>query len=143
MPRKSAAETEANVLRLASTGGPPKLTPPSILSTDEQSLFTQLRAANKHLTDTDTPMLVAYVQAVTQTHRLGKAKNLKVGDFERVARVMMSLAGKLKLCPSSDRRVDRTGGVGLHWQQLAEMNEEPVTRRPWDDDSDEPESDGA
>ena len=120
--RKSAAELEASVVELASTTARPKPTPPEILSTAEQDLFNQLRAANKHLTATDVPMLIAYCQSITQTHRLGRGKN--VADWERATRVMMALGTKLKLTPQSDRRVDRTGGIGVTWRQLEEMNDD-------------------
>ena len=109
--RKSAAELEASVVKLASNAPRPRPTPPEILSTAEQSLFAELRAANKHLTATDVPMLTAYCQAITKTHRLGRSG--KVADWERASRIMMALATKLKLSPQSDRRVDRTGGVGV------------------------------
>jgi hypothetical protein len=72
-----------------------------------------LRAANKHLTATDVPMLVAFCQAVSKTHRLGRSG--KVADWERASRIMMALATKLKLSPQSEppRRSHRR-----HWHQL-------------------------
>jgi hypothetical protein len=125
--RKSAAELEMNVLKLAASSPKPEPTP-DILSPTEQALFKQLRAANAHVSDTDVPLLVCYCQAVTQCHKLGKQD--RVSDWDRAVRVTMALATKLKLTPQADRRVDRTGGTGVTWQQLAELNGEPV--RPWE-----------
>jgi hypothetical protein len=43
----------------------------------------------------------------------------------------------LKLTPQADRRVDRTGGTGVTWKQLAELNEEAAEQpRPWEDKDD-------
>ena len=47
----------------------------------------------------------------------------------------MALATKLKLSPQSDRRVDRTGGVGVTWKQLEELNAE--TSPPWESTDEE------
>jgi hypothetical protein len=56
-------------------------------------------------------MLVAYCQSISKVHKLGRGVN--VADWEKATRVMMSLGTKLKLTPQADRRVDRTGGIGV------------------------------
>jgi hypothetical protein len=136
--RKSAAEVEMSVLKLA-TSSPKPLSIPDILTPAEQALFKQLRATNKHITDTDVPLLVCYCQAITQCHKLGKKG--RVLDWERAVRVLMALSTKLKLTPQADRRVDRTGGCGVTWRQLeqqglTEFNEEIAPTKPWEDSDD-------
>jgi len=135
--RKSVAEVEVNAFKLATSSSQPPPTPPEILSSEEQALFKQLRAANPHITESDVPMLIAYVQAISMTHRLGCGDD--VLNWERAVRATMALATKLKLTPQADRRIQRNGGgVGLSWQQLAELYGEPA--RPWgnaDEDVDE------
>jgi hypothetical protein len=129
--RKSAAEVETRTLRLASSTDRP-LTPPAILTAEERDLFDQLRTANRHLTATDIPMLTAYVQSISQAHRLGKGKG-KVSDWERATRVMMALGTKLKLTPQADRRVDR-GGIGVRGVPWQDANSNIP---PWSDDKQE------
>jgi hypothetical protein len=122
--RKSAALLEMNALKEATSPKKPPSTP-DVLTPAEKALFHQLRGANPHLTDTDTSLLVCYCQAVTQTHRLGKGKD--VMNWERAVRCLMALSTKLKLTPQADRRVDRNGsGCGLTWQQLSQ--------KPWDEE---------
>jgi hypothetical protein len=136
--KKSAAEVEMTAFKLASSSPQPTPTPPEILSPEEQALFKQLRGANPHITESDAPMLAAYVQAISMTHRLGRGDD--VLNWERAARAMMALGTKLKLTPQADRRVDRTGGVGMSWKQLADLNGEVV--KPWES-SDEDEAKNA
>jgi hypothetical protein len=119
--RKSAAEVEMTAFKLATSPHQPAPTPPEILSPEERALFNQLRAANPHITESDVPMLAAYVQAISMTHRLGRGDD--VLNWERAARAMMALGTKLKLTPQADRRVDRTGGIGVRgvpWREDAE-----------------------
>ena len=133
--KKSAAELEMTAFKLASSSPQPPPTPPEILSPEEQALFKQLRGANPHITESDVPMLVAYCQAISMTHRLGRGDD--VLNWERAVRATMAIATKLKLTPQADRRVDRTGGVGVTWKQLAELNEEAAEQpRPWEDKDD-------
>ena len=135
--KKSAAEIEVTAFKLGSSSPEPPPTPPEILSPEEQALFKQLRGANPHITESDVPMLVAYCQAISMTHRLGRGDD--VLNWERAVRATMAIATKLKLTPQADRRVDRTGGVGVTWQQLDELNAEAAP--PWEctDDKDEDE----
>jgi hypothetical protein len=136
--KKSAAEVEMTAFKLASSSPQPPPTPPEILSPEEQALFKQLRGANPHITESDVPMLVAYCQAISMTHRLGRGDD--VLNWERAVRATMAIATKLKLTPQADRRVDRTGGTGVTWKQLAEINGEVV--KPWES-SDEDEAENA
>jgi hypothetical protein len=128
--KKSAAEVEMNAFKQATSPPQPPPTPPEILSTEERALFKQLRAANPHITESDEPMLIAYVQAISMTHRLGCGGD--VLNWERAVRATMALATKLKLTPQADRRSVRNGATtGISWQQLAEINGE--TAKPWED----------
>ena len=136
--KKSAAELEMNAFKRATSSPQPTPTSPEILSTEEQALFKQLRGANPHITESDVPMLITYCQAISMTHRLGRGKDLL--NWERAVRATMAIATKLKLTPQADRRVDRTGGVGVTWKQLAELNDEAV--KPWES-SDEDEAENA
>jgi hypothetical protein len=112
---KSAAEVEMTAFKLATSSPQP----------EEQALFKQLRSSNPHITESDVPMLIAYCQAISMTHRLGCGDD--VLNWERAVRATMALATKLKLTPQADRRIQRNGGgVGLSWQQLAELNGEPA-----------------
>jgi hypothetical protein len=122
---KSAAEVEMTAFKLATSSPQPPPTAPEILSPEEQALFKQLRSSNPHITESDVPMLIAYCQAISMTHRLGCGDD--VLNWERAVRATMALATKLKLTPQADRRIQRNGGgVGLSWQQLAELNGEPA-----------------
>ena len=136
--KKSAAELEMNAFKRATSSPQPTPTSPEILSTEEQALFKQLRGANPHITESDVPMLITYCQAISMTHRLGRGKD--VLNWERAVRATMALATKLKLTPQADRRIQRNnGGIGIDWQQLAELNGEPA--KPWesaDGDEDDP-----
>jgi hypothetical protein len=125
--KKSAAELEIAAFKAATCPPEPPPTSPEILTSDEQVLFRQLRVANPHITESDVPLLIAYIQAISMTHRLGRGDD--VLNWERAARATMALATKLKLTPQADRRHVR-GGQGVTWQQLAEMNGEPA--RPWE-----------
>jgi hypothetical protein len=133
-----------NALKQATSSPKPQPTP-DVLTPVEKALFHQLRAANPHLTDTDTPLLVCYCQAVTQCHKLGKKG--RVLDWERAVRVLMALGTKLKLTPQADRRVDRNGGVGVTWQQLAERGVRDLDElnadlvKPWEDTDEEKDAD--
>jgi hypothetical protein len=129
--KKSRAELEMTAFKAATSPPEPPLTSPEILSPQEQALFLQLRSANPHITESDVPMLIAYCQAISMTHRLGRTDD--VLNWERSVRATMALATKLKLTPQADRRHTR-GGVGLDWRQLAEINDEVVRQpKPWED----------
>jgi hypothetical protein len=81
------------------------LTAPAFLKTDEKTLFIELAALNAHLTASDTPMLAAYVQAITKTHRLAWQKD--VAAWERCARVAMAMARSLRLTAISGTHPER------------------------------------
>lgn len=100
----------------------PGLTPPAGLSEGEASLFRTIvaQAGAHHFVDTDTPLLVAYVQSVLLTRWAFKALGEEAMAFQtwqQAARTLATLATKLRLCPHS--RSDpktvarRVGGVGM------------------------------
>jgi hypothetical protein len=91
--RKSAAELEVSVVKLASTGKRSKPTVPSTLSTSEQEIFLQVLRQNPHL-DADEPLLALYAQALAKAQKLAKGKD--VAAWEKAARVAVVLATKLR-----------------------------------------------
>ena len=131
--RKSLAST---VVQLATTEARPRLTAPAFLTASEASMFNAWAAANPHLTASDAPMLAAFAQAASKTHKAGRQKDISA--FERAARLMMALGRTLRLTPQATthpltvghRRNDQ-GGFGITWQQQLQD----------DDDDDTEESD--
>ena len=95
--RKSA--TEASVVRLATTGHRPKLSPPSSLTKDERSIFNLIVSENRHLTPTDMPMVAAFAQASVKVFELAKKDDVQ--EWERACRIQAMYATKLRLTPQS------------------------------------------
>lgn len=96
---KSSAET--NIVTLA-TRAKPRLTPPTLLSKPERSLFVQIVANSPHLRPMDVPMLATYVQGLAKTYRLAKksdADSLKA--WNDTSRVVLALARSLRLTTQS------------------------------------------
>lgn len=92
------SQAELNIVSLAPTAARPKLTAPEFLTTAERSLFTEIAAANAHLTTGDAMLLGLYVQGLT---RVQKAKRTDIAAWEKAVRVVLSLATKLRLTPQS------------------------------------------
>jgi hypothetical protein len=116
--RKSFAST---IVPLDVTGSRPKLSPPSILSTVEQTLFTELANGNPHLAAPDAALLAGYVQALNRMHCL--AKKTDIISWEKAARVAMALGRSLRLTPQSTVRPETVG------RQRADQ---PLGPAPWD-----------
>lgn len=95
---KSMQQLAANAV----DGSPPRLKPPAGLSAKEKALFTELinGTDSRHWRPSDVPLLVSYCQASISTHKLARS-SARIADWERSARVQMSLAVKLRLCPHS------------------------------------------
>ena len=99
----------------------PRLRAPADLSEGEAALFRQVVAqcSADQFTASDTPLLVAYVQAVLLSQWAFKEMSEDRATFQlwqQSARTMATLATKLRLCPHS--RTDpktitrRLGGIG-------------------------------
>jgi hypothetical protein len=81
-------------------GAPPRLTAPSGLNVRERVVFEALIAASdpRHFRRSDVPLLVAYVQSVLLSHKLGRdPRNIKA--WETATRTMVALSTKLRLNP--------------------------------------------
>ena len=105
MPRKSAQSFEI----VAIEGVSPRLEAPKHLSSDEAALFRQIvsQSTAMHFARSDSEVLALYCQSAFLTAKAYAAAcqspdNLR--DWEKCVRVMASLAGKLRLCPSA--RID-------------------------------------
>ena len=86
--RKSAAEVEASVVKLASNAPRPRPTPPEILSTAEQSLFAELgreQAPDRHRrADADRLLSGNYQDAPAGTQWQGCRLGAGVEDHDGV-----------------------------------------------------------
>jgi phage terminase small subunit len=81
-------------------GSRPRITAPASLTKSERSLFAQLAADAGHLAQSDAPLLASYVQAVLLSRRAGRDPG-SIDAWEKVTRVMTSLATKLRLTPQA------------------------------------------
>jgi hypothetical protein len=116
--RKSAAD--ANVVSIGVTNYRPTLTPSRPLTKQEKQIFDLVVREHRHLRTFDAPLLTGYAIAC------GKMMKLKDPTaFEKVSRVAMALATKLRLTPQSSMQSVQLGR--RYAQQL-----EPGERRPWD-----------
>ena len=87
----------------------PTIEPPSHLNAAEKSLFHAIvrQAGPLSFVRTDAQLLAAYVQACCLTalaYESALASPSHMCNWQRATKVMMALAGKLRLCPSA--RVD-------------------------------------
>ena len=88
---------------LAATPARPRVTPPSLLTKDEASIFAALVADNAHLVQSDALLIAAYVVAFRKSIMLGRALT-DTANWERASRVLVLLATKLRLAPQA--RID-------------------------------------
>jgi hypothetical protein len=100
----------ANVTALRVDGKPSRLAPPPHLNATERKLFTDLVAATnaKHFTESDSPLLVSYVQATLLSRRAIKKAGRDaraLSTWEKACRMQAVIATKLRLAPQS--RIDR------------------------------------
>src|SRR5262245_37391023 len=72
------------------------LTPFEPLKSAERKIFDLIVRENAHLRQTDVPLVMGYARASTGLLQVETA-----GDFDKLARVMMSLATKLRISPQS------------------------------------------
>jgi phage terminase small subunit len=147
MPR--ASQASLTVLRPAVDGKASRLDPPSDLSAKERKLFTTIVSAStvEHLRASDLPLLCEYVRVVIGAEQAA-AKVVETGGpviisgpdgvgqtnpwflvRERLAKRMMTLAMRLRLCPSARTRpevVARRAGYG--------SGPSAYDLRPWEQD---------
>jgi hypothetical protein len=121
--RKSAAAL--SVIDIKSV---PRLRTPPGLTDAEDALFRQLvgQCAADHFVPSDSPMLVAYVQAVLLTRGAFKMlddSGMGFQQWQSAAKTMATLATKLRLCPHS-RSDPKT--ITRHSRELG------IGPRPWE-----------
>jgi hypothetical protein len=118
---KSAASLQINNV----DGSKPRLRPPPGLNAKERALFLQLvnACSPDHLRPADAPLLVAFVQSVLISHKLGRERDPKIKEWELVTRTLASLATRLRLSPASRTRPE----------SIARMRQRGVMA-PWHDD---------
>jgi hypothetical protein len=118
MKQRGRQSTAAKVVSLVATNQRPTLTPCRPLTKPEKQIFDLIVRDHRHLRTFDAPLLTGYAMAC--------AKMLTTKDptdFDKIARVAMALATKLRLTPQS----------GMQSVQLGRRYHEPPSRRnPWD-----------
>jgi hypothetical protein len=130
--RKSAA---SNVVSIAAIGIRPTIIPSRPLTKPERDIFNLVVREHRHLRTFDAPLLTGYAIACVKMLTIKDPT-----DFEKIARVAMSLATKLRLTPQSVMRADALG------RRYADAEQSSGLRKPWDplpDDEDEDAADDA
>jgi hypothetical protein len=118
MPRASAASLAVIASKVGATNNRPTLTPSRSLSKQEKQIFDLVVREHRHLRAFDAPLLTGYAVACAKMLTLDDPT-----DFEKVARVAMSLATRLRLTPQS----------GMQPVQLGRRYAKPESGpRPWD-----------
>jgi hypothetical protein len=100
----------ANVTTFRVDGQPSRVEPPRYLTAPERKLFVALVAAvnAKHFTESDTPLLISYVQATALAQQAIKEARKDTGAllrWEKAVKLQAVLATRLRLAPQS--RIDR------------------------------------
>jgi hypothetical protein len=131
MRRGRQSAVDASVIRLAATDDRPTLTPLRPLKSDEKRIFDLVALEHVHLKSIDVPLLMGFARASAAMFTANTAE-----EFEKVSRVALSFATKLRITPQS--RVHPTSLGRRHAEQYSGP-------RPWDrdrdDDDEEDESD--
>ena len=111
MPKRGRPSASSlNVVPLGVPASRPKLSPPSLLTKGERSLFAETTSTNPHLRAADAPLLAAYVQALSKTFRLARRSDpASVAAWEKSARVSISLATKLRITAQSQVHPESAG----------------------------------
>lgn len=132
--RGRVSEAALNVVPLTKN----RIEPPADLNKDEQNAFRALVAtvAPEHFTNTDIPLVVAYVQATIHSRRASIAIE---DDFcrdtlalwDRSTKMMATLATRLRLAPQSrydaktaHRRAARQPGMKPPWERCSGEDDE-------------------
>jgi hypothetical protein len=118
MPRESAASLAAIASKVGVTDTRPTLIPSRSLSKQEKQIFDLIVREHRHLRTFDAPLLTGYAVACAKMLTLND-----LTDFEKIARVAMSLATKLRLTPQSSMQPVQLG------RRYAKPESGP---KPWD-----------
>jgi hypothetical protein len=97
--RKSADSKALNI-----DGSPPPLVPPSYLNPEERKLFQEIISScdPRMFAQSDSPLLVSYVQSTLLSRRLSKGSDPKaIMLWEKATRMQATLATKLRLAPQA------------------------------------------
>ena len=92
MKRGRPSAAHLSVVPSDLTGARPTLTPLQPLKADEKQVFDLAVRENAHLRPTDIPLLMGFARASAGLFKVDTA-----ADFEKLARVTMSLAAKLRI----------------------------------------------
>lgn len=99
-----------NLVALDATSPRSRLTAPAILTKAEAKLFNETAISNPHLRPADTQLLAAYAQALAKGYRLARLSDAAaVASWEKVMRVTLSIATKLRLTSQAQVRPEYAG----------------------------------
>ena len=127
MKRGRLSADDWAVISPNTTGTRPTLMPLRPLKGDEKAVFDLVVRENVHLQAIDVPLLMGFARASAGLFKVDSA-----GDFERLARVAMSFATKLRITPQSRVHPTTLG------RRYADQHTGP---KPWDRIRDEHDND--
>jgi hypothetical protein len=96
MKRGRLSAADLSLVPPDTTGTRPTLTPLRKLKGDEKAVFDLVVREHVHLQPIDVPLLMGFARASAGLFKVDSA-----GDFERLARVAMSFATRLRITPQS------------------------------------------
>ena len=123
--RQSAADLSIVPADASSTR--PTLTPLRPLKSDEKAVFDLVVRENVHLQAIDVPLLMGFARASAGLFNVDSA-----GEFEKLARIAMSFATRLRITPQSRVHPTTLG------RRYADQHTGP---KPWDRIRDEDDND--
>ena len=124
--RQSAADL--SIVAPDATGTRPTLTPLRPLKSDEKAVFDLVVRENVHLQAIDVPLLMGFARASAGLFKVETA-----ADFEKLARVAMSFATRLRITPQA-----RCHPITLGRRYVDQQHIGP---KPWDRIRDEDDND--
>ena len=124
--RKSAA---SNVVSIAANSRKPTIIPSRSLSKSEKQIFNVIIEGHHHLRSMDAPLLTTYVAACAKM-----LVTKDIADFEKLVRVALACATKLRLTPQA---VLQPRSLGRKYADAAESS--GLWRKPWDRVPDSPD----
>src|SRR5262245_58507633 len=96
MKRGRLSADDLSVISPNTSGTRPTLMPLRPLKSDEKAVFDLAVRENAHLGPTDVPLLMGFARASAGLFKMETA-----ADFEKLARVAMSFATRLRLTPQA------------------------------------------
>jgi hypothetical protein len=118
MKRGRLSASDLSVVGPNTSGTRPPLIPLQPLKSSEKRVFDLIVRENAHLRQTDVPLLMGLARATAGLFGVETA-----GDFEKLARVQMSYATRLRITPQARTHPTTLG------RRIADQNNGP---RPWD-----------